>query len=261
MATPGGSIWPRTIRDLSGEGKEREEIPNPTGDFTLEAVVQLESLYDDATVRTIASWWDSDTKHPGWAVGVTSTRSRYTPRNLILQLVGDTEKGDLKYEVIPSGLHLELNRPYYVAVSVKIAETEASGVTFFLRDLSEEGAELTTAQVEHSVVGNYANDGKFIVGGRHRSSRHLWHGGVDEVRLTGTALAREKLLIESSDGAEDVVGHWQFDNEEELLAAASEDTPSLTYNSTNTHVASASEAAWIDFCHVLLNSNEFLYVD
>ena len=49
----------------------------------------LKSLYPDASVRTIVSQWDGDTQHPGWSLGVTSTKSAYKPRNLILQIVGE----------------------------------------------------------------------------------------------------------------------------------------------------------------------------
>ena len=53
----------------------------PDGDFTIEAIVQLRSLYEDASVRTIAAQWDGNTRHAGWSLGVTSTKSKYRPRN------------------------------------------------------------------------------------------------------------------------------------------------------------------------------------
>ena len=52
----------------------------PTEDFTVEAFVMLNTLYDDGTVRPIAAHWTGDPKSPGWAFGVTVaeyTTSRY----------------------------------------------------------------------------------------------------------------------------------------------------------------------------------------
>ena len=83
----------------------------PKNDFTIEAVVMLRSLHKDASVRTIVAHWTGSQKHQGWSFGVTSEKSRYKPRNLILQLVGKTSDGEnLHYEVIPSNLRPELNQ-------------------------------------------------------------------------------------------------------------------------------------------------------
>ena len=61
-------------------------------------------------MRAIATNWDGN--QPGWlVVGVTSTQSKYQPRNLILQLTGLDASGVQRHEVIASGLHLELDRP------------------------------------------------------------------------------------------------------------------------------------------------------
>ena len=237
----------------------------PKGDFTFEAIVQLESVYSDATVCTIASWWDSSSSHPGWSLGVTSEQSRYKPRNLIVQLVGTADSGGLKYEVIPSDMHLQLKRPYYVAVSVKLSDTKPSGITFYLQDLSKPGGELKTAQVAHSVVSGYANEGKFLLGGRHGSSQHRWHGQLDEVRFSRESLSREQLLASTEPKKvepETIVGYWQFNRAEAPLADSSSQARQLTYDALiSTPSLSVNEAAWLDFCHVILNSNEFLYVD
>ena len=60
----------------------------PGTDLTIEAVIQLDTLYPSANVRTIVSHWDGDSAHRGWSFGVTSEKSGYQPRNLILQLTG-----------------------------------------------------------------------------------------------------------------------------------------------------------------------------
>ncbi|MFH1303141.1 MAG: DUF1553 domain-containing protein, partial [Planctomycetota bacterium] len=110
----------------------------PDQDFTIEAFVQLESVYDNATVNTIASQWTGNNKDQGWSLGVTSLKSAYKPRNLILQLIGNNKSGKRAYEVVPSNLHLELNKPYYVAASIKISETGDTGIQFYVKELFSE---------------------------------------------------------------------------------------------------------------------------
>jgi hypothetical protein len=101
--------------------------------------VLLRSFYKDSKVRTIVSQWDGNNSEPGWSLGVTSERSKYKPGNLILQLTGDPSKGGGGYEVIASDLRLELDRPYYVAASVRFAgrrdgDEGENAVTFHMKD-------------------------------------------------------------------------------------------------------------------------------
>ncbi|MEZ6064658.1 MAG: LamG domain-containing protein [Planctomycetaceae bacterium] len=237
----------------------------PTGDFTIEAVVLLESLYADATVRTIAAHWDANTQHPGWALGVTSTKSAFTPRNLIMQFVGTDKEGKLQYEVVPSGLHLELGKPYYIACSVKLDGTGEQEVTFYVQDIAAENDNLRVAQMPHKVVAGIHNADPLLIGGRAKSDRHRWHGLIDEVRLTNAALSQDELLpIAATDNLEQasvpngkIVGYWTFDQADNRLTdTTGQGEPLLPLDQPI-----QSEAPWTDFCHVLLNSNEFLYLD
>ena len=240
-----------------------ESLPD---DFSVEAVVVLNSLYPDATVRTIVSKWDSDTGHPGWALGVTSTKSRYNPRHLILQLVGNGPDGNVHYEVIPSRIHLELDRPYYVACRVRLSETGREGVTFHVRDLMEPESKLTAMGIPHLVTSGVANDAPVILGGRQKSARHVWDGLIDEVRISREVIDKDQLLPIARRyappprdvSAENVVGHWSFDDETSRgrdFAGAERDLLPIGESSAR------DSAPFVDFCHVLLNSNEFLYVD
>src|SRR5690606_14236571 len=102
----------------------------------------------DASVRTIAGRWDGDNSHGGWALGVTSEKSAYKPRNLILQSIG---KGG--YEVVASGLRLELDKLYYVAISVRTDEDSTGAVTFYLKELPS--GELQIAQLDHKASSGY----------------------------------------------------------------------------------------------------------
>ena len=229
------------------------------GDFTLEAVVQLRSIYPDANVRTIASQWDGDQTHPGWNLGVTSTKSKHEPRNLILQLVGTAAGNDVPiYEVLPSNLKLELNRPYYVAVCVRLGETSDKGVTFFVQDLSKPGSEMQTASVAHRVTGGLKLDKAFVLGDRDGKQRSRWDGLLDDVRLSSAALLPSELRAKSG-VLPSVVGDWNFNDSS---------SPGQTMSGAERQLAVTTEesgglvkSALADLCHVLLNSNEFLYLD
>jgi hypothetical protein len=272
-ATPGGSSeteahfapMPITGRNAAvmKQGDEASLLKGeneqllPTGDFTVEAIVMLNSLYPNASVRTIVSQWNGNNKQPGWSLGVTSTKSSYRPRNLILQLVGKAADGRQQYEVIASDIHLELDQPYYVAVAVDIDQSDAPGVTFYVRRLGGVEEALQVARVPHQVTGEYANDRALTIGGRDGSAQHHWDGLIDEVRLSARALSESELLLHASDTPQGVLGWWTFDADDERLADASGHGLPL-------HRASSSKSLpkqLVDFCHVLLNSNEFLYVD
>jgi hypothetical protein len=231
--------------------------PAPGSDFTVEAIVLLKSLYPDASVRTIASQWSGDTSEPGWSLGVTSTKSAYRPRNLILQLVGKTAGDKKEYEVIPSDIHLDLDQPYYVAVAVDVDQTETVGVRFYVRRLGGVEEATQSVQVPHKVTGAYAGERAFAIGGRDGSKRHRWDGLIDQVRVTGRALDEKELLLSGTDRPEGILGWWTFDAADALLAEQSGEGVPLVRTSATAQLP----PRLVDFCHVLLNSNEFLYVD
>jgi len=261
-----GRIPKRNSDALALTGDAKSTLPTvpfhaslPAGDFTIEAVIFLKSLYPDATVRTIASHWNNNSKQPGWSFGVTSTKSGYQPRNLILQLVGADSAGKTSYEVVASNLRPELNTPYYVAASVKIAETGKAGITFYLKDLSKNEAPLRTAAVAHRVVKGYRPKLPLLLGGRHGQPRHRWHGLLDNVRLTGRAIPQDELLVTREKPTAKIVGFWMFDNTVEIGRDTSGNGLQLV--SGTKKATDPRTAALVDFCHVLLNSNEFLYVE
>ncbi len=245
------------FRSASVEDRLRLSDPRsfPDADFTIEAVVILDSLFDDAQVRVIASHWNGNPKHPGWSLGITSAKSKHQPRNLILQLVGDAG-----YEVVASDLRIDLHKTHYVAASVRLAETGEAGVTFYLHDLSDPEAPLRTANVKHRVRGAIGSKAAFVIAGRDGPAGHGWDGLIDEVRLSRAALPKEQLLIGEGEAAR-VVGHWRFEPDPGFFADSAGLQPSLSRFAPRKPDPVASEAGLVDFCHVLLNSNGFLYVD
>jgi mono/diheme cytochrome c family protein len=229
----------------------------PEADFTVRAVVLLQSLYDDAKVRTIAATWSGDAAEPGWSLGVTSTKSRYQPRNLILQLVGKTEDADnIHLDVVPSNLRLEPQRPYFVAVSVDLDDLSERGITFYLRDLSRKDAPLEMASVPHEVNRFIQTDQPLRLG--TRSDKHSWDGLVGRLRLDATRLSQTEI---ETDASREPVIDWRFDDP----AAIGRDSSGRNHHA---HVAvgdvdrlSPRDEARAALVHALLNSNELLYLD
>jgi mono/diheme cytochrome c family protein len=229
----------------------------PQADFTIRAVVLLRSLYEDAKVRTIVATWSGDPMQPGWSLGVTSMKSRYEPRKLILQLVGKTIDADnIHYEVVPSNLRVELNRPYFVAVSVDLDDLSNRGVTFYLRDLSRPDAPLEAASVPHEV-------NRFIKGSEPlrlgtRADKQSWDGLVGGITLDAAPLSRAEI---EAGAARAPVFEWRFDD----AAASGHDTSGLGHHARVT-VGEADrlmphEQARAALVHALLNSSEMLYLD
>ena len=240
--------------------------------FTVEAFVMLESLYDSADVRVIAGQWDGDKqRQPGWALGVTSEKSAYQPLNLILQLEGKGGDGRTGgYEVIASNLRLELHRVYYVGVAVNLRDTSERGVTFWLKDIGDMDAPLRTANVRHGVTGAPEPAPPLVLGGRDGTAgddADGWDGLIGEVRIAGAALTPEQTLLAGGDAGDATVGHWRFEDAPGVLKETAGRLPDLTRTAPKDNADRTGEdrvpvdPALIDLCHVLLNSNEFLYVD
>ena len=232
----------------------------PTYDFTVEAYVVLRSVDEGATIRTIVSRWDGRKDQPGWSLGVSGLTSAGKPQSLVLELIGDpAEDGAGGYDAILSGLRLELDTPYYVAVSLRIEDTSETGVTFFVKELTA-GAALATARVPHRVTANHQSNLPLVIGAREPEKSVVWVGLVDDVRLSRAALKPEHLLVTREGVTEDTVGYWLFE-EPGFFKDSSPHGHSIRSDISPTGRLDANAAALTDFCHLLFNANEFLYLD
>ncbi len=250
---------------LSPGGVDRLFMRNsptfPEGEFTLEAFVQLKSLYQDGQIRTIASLWDGDKKNPGWSFGITGKQSRYKPQTLVLLLNGTGSPAN-EAEPIFSGMTLEIGKPYYVAVAVRSDDTSPNGVTFYAKDLSNDDLPMQVAAVPHATSGGIAGKCDFTLGARGGEKHSVWDGLIDDVRLSRAALPAEQLLLNSAQAtSEATVGYWRFENDSGLYKDSSSRGNDIEAKIVQTKPADPRRAAFVDFCHVLLNSNEFLYLD
>ncbi len=230
--------------------------------FFVEAVVTLDALYPDATVRTIVSRWNNGKADHGWAFGVTSQKSAHQPNNLIMQLSGDDFQGTHAYEVVASGLRIPTGRAHYVAASVSNRPLEGrpygGSITFYALDLTDPAATMQSVTVPHEVVGGYV-DAKhaLIVGGRDTEKRHLWDGGIAQVVVSnGERKPEWKPMQQAGSGCiANITG--------QEVPAQSNDAfiweTSAPASKPAAKIDPAREAL-ADFCHALLNANEFFYL-
>ena len=227
------------------------------GGFTIEAVLNLKSLWPDGRVRTVASRWEGDEKRKGWALGVTGKGSKLAPGSLILQVVGANPDGELRYAVAASDLAVPVGRPWFVSASFL-----EGIVNFTVQDLADPDATPRSVTVRVDTVSVVPDASlPVILGARADAARsHHFDGLIGEVRLTGRPLAAADLLPRAAPAPDAVIGHWKFEMADGLLADASPAGNSLEFPVPK-DLPDPEFAALADFCHVLLNSNAFLYVD
>ena len=234
----------------------------PTSDFTIEAFINIRSIYEDARVRTIVASGDGLRGHPGWSIGVTGKTSRHKPQTLVLLLSGDQPwKPEDPIEPVFSGLHIELGKTYFIAVSVKLDDATEKGITFYAKDLSNDDEPLQAVNSSHQITSGIAPAGSFVLGGRGTQKDHLFDGLIDDVRLSNAALRPEQLLFTSAASAENTVGYWKFETDPGPFKDSSSRARDIATRTIEAPREDPQTAALTDFCHVILNSNEFLYVD
>ncbi|WP_437187732.1 DUF1549 domain-containing protein [Planctomicrobium sp. SH668] len=228
-------------------------------DLTIESYFQLRSIYDSGKVRTIAAKWKNGDQG-GWAFGVTGKGSRRKPQTLVLQMFGRNSSGKIHEAAIFSDQHIDINKPYFAAVSIKMGTATAPGTaTFYLKDLSNDDEPLNIAEVQHDIIGGLENNQPFTLGMRFPDEQ--FDGLIDDVRLSKGTLSLHRLLLTSEESFDDTIGYWKFDPSPGIYQDSSASGLNIDSDAKSRRVQDARVSAFRDLCHILLNSNEFLYVD
>jgi hypothetical protein len=224
-------------------------------EFTVEAVFRLDSIDVNASVRTIASRWTGgkdSLESFGWSLGVTGEKSRFKPRNLILQVVGEDENANIGYQVVASDLRVTLGRRHHV--SARLSCTGRS-VTFTLRDLDTPGAPLQSAVVPLDIRSKLSQGAsQLVIGGLHkRAPSHQWDGAIEAVRLAAGQLPDAELNADPERWQAGLVVWRAADPLSSQFAWSGSDSSSVEADDP-------FRQAMNDLCQVLLNSNEFFYL-
>jgi autotransporter-associated beta strand protein len=166
-------------------------LPSGTTPFTVEAFVNLASGGAGGTFRTIAAHGTGSTGSTlSWQLVVTGETSGQGARRLVLQICGSAA-GAL--DTINSGFELQTNVDYYVASAFTPTNTSASGITFYVKDLSA-GSTLQASSRTHTQTSITNASTAFAIGNRNDRGNG-WDGVLDEVRLTTRALSASELLV------------------------------------------------------------------
>lgn len=242
--------------------QERFQVPADNrldvDDFTFEAIFQLRSVYESGAVRTLGAKMARQDSRSGWLFGISGKGSRRKPQTLVLQVFGTNSEGKPQELVLFSDHHLEINKPYYAAVSVQMKTPVSPGVvTFHLKDLSNDEEPLATAEFPNPLVSMTDNKDSLRVGSGRTGDQ--FDGLIDDVRLSSKALSKSELLNTTEGFTAATIGYWQFEPKPGLLEDSLPDGLSMKLGGRGPQ-RSPSYAAFVDLCHVLLNSNEFLYV-
>jgi len=230
-------------------------------DFTVENYFQVRSIFDSGSVRTMVAKWNGAGGKPGWSLGVTGKGSRRKPQTLVLQMWGKKRDGSFGEAAVFSDQHVELNKPYFVAATVKMASsTEAGEITFYLKDLSNDDEPILIARVPHEITGGLQNEEPVTIGGRGTDAGGHFDGLIDDVRVSAGVLSEERLAYTAEAAAEQTVGYWRFEADPGVLSDSSGHRFDIVSKKKNKDLEDPQRAAFVDFCHALLNANEFLYV-
>ncbi|WP_437205967.1 DUF1549 domain-containing protein [Planctomicrobium sp. SH664] len=229
--------------------------------FTIESYFQVRSIAESGAVRTLVSKWSHGKEQRGWTFGITGKGSRRKPQTLVLLIRGENSAGQQVEAALFSDHYLEINKPYYAGVSFTAAGggTGSGTARFFLKDLSNDDEPLLTATIPHDIAGGFSHNKPLNLGSRGRDS---WFDGlIDDVRLSAKALSQGELLTTSEGVASSTVGYWQFEPTPGMYRNTCSDTLNIQPIVQRTVDSNELTEAYVDLCHVLLNSNEFLYVD
>jgi hypothetical protein len=195
---------------------------------------------------------------------------------------GPKEDGALSEFAVFSNLKLQMNRPYYVAASVRLAEPGRPGfVEFTMKDISNDDEPLLHDTVPLGLAHLPPAKQPFTIGGRGVSGGGLFDGAIDDVRLSRMPLSSDRLLIQREDVNESTVGYWRFEPRPgalldsgpagrhlvmPILKGASSRAVAVAQRSSGADnspppASSAEKSALAAFCQALLNASEFLYTE
>jgi hypothetical protein len=231
-----------------------KNAPKEGDDFTVEAVVTVDSIDSGAAVRTIVSRWNGEKaslEGHGWSLGVTGKKSAYKPGNLIMQFVGEDDNMNSAYEVVASGLMLTLHTPYHVAARVSSSDR---AVHFTVRELGSPAGEVRRATAKLALTGKFGTGAASpVIGGLARKTASQFDGKIEALRIVAGVSSDEPPAPDFARWLAEGGVVWDAKREDPKLFA-------WTGGAANAEAADPRTRAMTDLCHVLLNSNEFLYL-
>lgn len=159
-----------------------------TSGLTVETCLNLAN--NDSTTKIIANQGANQT-NGSWAFLVTSDVSGQGERQLLFQYATTAGAwGSNGLDSVKPGIQLTVGIDYYIAVSFDLALTN---VTFYVQNLTE-GGPLQVITKARQFSGYYDSTAPMTIGA-DGTGGNGWHGTLDEVRISDSALSQSQLLI------------------------------------------------------------------
>ena len=163
------------------------------------------------------------------------------------------------YRVIDSNLQVPLGKKLYLSCTVNLSEDGQSTAYFAWKNLDDPSSKFNEAQVEHDITAlqTIASDQQFL-GGRS-NGQHFWNGQLSSLRISTPSITKENLLIPSDqeESSRQQSGEY-LDFKSSPLAVL--ESAGFALKSSSTKPSSPRIEALTALCHVILTSNEFLYL-
>ncbi len=247
---------PRGFKFNSPHERVLVRVDEKEGDeFTVESIVKLDSVDKNAELRTLVSHWDggkASLESFGWSIDVTGQKSRYKPRNILMQLVGEDENANIGYQVVASDIHIEVGRRYHLVAQVSSARRH---VTFTVLDLDTPGAVARSAVVPMDRLAKLSQGASPIcLGGlSKRNPTRQWDGQIEALRIVAGPSADS---VPSTDPEQWKAGIF-------IWRAADPPHSQFTWSGADSQ-AVQEDAPWLramtSLCQVLLTTNQFFYL-
>ena len=245
--------------------QSRLEIPHssvmPGGDFTIEAYLFLRSFGGrrEPSHTPIASKWDSARGHAGWELCIYQPSTDTDAGLLALRMGGRDSSGRFAGQTFYSNLRISVEKAYYVAATVRLAGAGQGAVTFHAKDLPTNSNEQVGKPVPIPIRNGTTNSAPLVIGASASPRGAGFDGLIDEIRLTDGCLPESELLYSGHESHPKTAGWWRFEPRPGVFRDSGPHR--LDIRPPAQKPMDRASAALIDLCHVLLISNEFLYVD
>jgi hypothetical protein len=155
--------------------------------FSAEAFINGTDFDTNTSQKSIVGHWNSTGNNRSWLFSAGQAAGGSAPLSLLLSSLGtDTV-------TLTSTLTMLPNIDYYVAVTVDMADTTTAGITFYLKDLTNNGP-LQTQGIAHTPTSLFNAATALSIGATSQPSSPF-NGIIDEVRLSNTKLTQGELLI------------------------------------------------------------------
>jgi hypothetical protein len=155
--------------------------------FSLELYFNADSISSSSS-SILVSHFDSGSNDRGWFLGINRTT-----KLLQVAFSNDGLTGTGHTEVIDSPWTIDEDKDYFAAVVVDMTDTSASGITFYLQNLTD-GGSLLSSSIAHTITSLNNSGAQFRIGNQASGDGNDFDGVVDEVRFSSGLLSEGDLL-------------------------------------------------------------------